>query len=76
VQHLLGAGGELDAGHASIGVVCDDESVVAGGTGHGSAISQLLLGLDWRHTHDGQQGRGSGPSLLRTQSSQLKGQNS
>jgi hypothetical protein len=39
---LLGAGGELQAGDAVVGVVGDDEAVVAGGAGEGAAVTGFL----------------------------------
>ena len=43
VDDLLGAGGKLDAGLALIVVVADDGHVVAGGTGQGTTVTDLLL---------------------------------
>lgn len=40
---LLGAGGELDAGLALIGVVADNGDVVAGGSAQSATVTDLLL---------------------------------
>lgn len=43
MHDLLGAGGELDAGLALIGVVADDGDVVAGGAGKAATVTDPLL---------------------------------
>jgi hypothetical protein len=42
-NRLLGSRGETDAGAASVGVVSDDGSVVAGSTGERTTVTDLLL---------------------------------
>lgn len=44
-EDLLGARGELDAGLASVGVVCNDGGVVARRTGDAAAVAGLLLNV-------------------------------
>merc|ERR1711963_231827 len=55
---LLDAGGQLDPGSASVGVVGDDGAVAAGSLGHLTAVTGLLLhGAShgaFRHLSDGQ----------------------
>ena len=40
---LLGAGGELDAGETSVGVVGDDDAVLAGSLGEDATVTELRL---------------------------------
>ena len=40
---LLGAGGKLDAGEAGVGVVGDENAVLAGSLGEDAAVAELLL---------------------------------
>lgn len=67
---LLGTGGELDTGLALVGVVADDGDVVAGGTGHGATVTDLLLDVG----DDGTLGHGAqGQDVTDGQSSVLSG---
>mmetsp|Transcript_38741 Transcript_38741/g.84285 ORF Transcript_38741/g.84285 Transcript_38741/m.84285 type:complete len:269 (+) Transcript_38741:107-913(+) len=65
---LLGAGGELDAGDVSVGVVGHDDGVVAGGAGEAAAVTHLRLEVaddgTLGHGADGQHVADSEDSLL------------
>ena len=68
MDNLLGAGGELDAGLALIGVVANDGDVVARGTAEGATVADLLLDVGddgtLRHLTDGKDVADSERSLL------------
>ena len=42
-DRLLGAGGKLDAGEAGVGVVGDEDAVLAGSLGEDAAVAELRL---------------------------------
>lgn len=70
VDDLLGTRGKLDAGLALIRVVADDGDVVAGGTGKGATVTNLLLDVG----DDGTLGHGAqGQDVADGQSSVLAG---
>lgn len=70
VHDLLGAGGQLDAGLALIGVVADDGDVVAGGTAESATVADARLDVG----DNGTLGHGSqGQDVADGQSSVLAG---